>query len=546
MHAHTTGLFHCPDRLFVNGDVHTLTPDAPRASVLAVSGGIIRYAGFSPVEGAACLAPDAEHIDLGGKPVFPGFIDSHLHFLTLGQQLCEMDIYLKSREDILRSVAEAVAAAEPGKWIIGRGWNNEVWPDKTWPGKEELDALAPHNPVILTRTDAHSIWVNSAALALAGFTPQSQDPPGGEIRRHENGELSGILVDTAIFQVWAILPALTDEEKLAAWQKAEQALLSNGITSIGDAWIYPEDFALLQKFYGEEKLRIRCSAMLGGVDKAGNSIFSANDRPVRGLCESRLSLDMFKVVLDGSLGSRSAWLCEDYADSAGQRGSGRYANDELLDIVLPPARQGYRLCLHAIGDAAVEQALCVFEELARLCPQRTLRHRIEHFQIASQEQIRRALALGVIPAMQTVHEAADKSMAEARLKQKSLANAYPWRSIIDAGGIIANGSDSPMESMNPFLGLHAAVARTPFASLPDRSDNTEKLCLSRQEALLSYTHWAALAQGEEALKGRLAPGMLADFFVPDRDIAACPAQELPQTKALLTVLGGHIVYDARP
>ncbi|MDL2268163.1 amidohydrolase [Desulfovibrio sp. OttesenSCG-928-G15] len=541
MRKNASGTFHCPDRLFVNGDLYTLDPAAPRAGVLAVSQGKIRYAGFSIKEGAARLAANAEHIDLGGKAVFPGFIDSHLHFLTLGQQLTEMDIYLKSREDILQAVAREVAATEPGKWIIGRGWNNEIWPDKTWPHKDELDAIAPNNPVILTRTDAHSIWVNSAALALTGYTPESPDPPGGEIRRSANGELTGILVDTAIFQIWAVLPPLTESEKLKAWQKAQQELLAHGITSIGDAWLYPEDFALLQQFYAEGRLGIRCSAMLGGADKAGNSIFSPETRPVRGLYDARLSLDMFKVVLDGSLGSRSAWLLEDYADCPGHKGSGRYEDDELLHILLPPARQGFRLCLHAIGDAAVEQALRAYAELARLCPQQTTRHRIEHFQIASKDQIRRCLDLGVIPAMQSIHEAADKRMAEARLQKTTLAKAYPWRGVIDAGGIIANGSDSPMENMNPAPGLHAAVARTPFAGF---SDKAETLRLSRQEALLSYTHWAAMAQGEEAIKGRLAEGMLADFFVTDRDIAACPEQELAQAKTLLTVLGGEIVFES--
>lgn len=525
-----------PERLFFNGRIRTMRPEKPCVRVLAVRGGRIVYAGDDADEGAARLSPGAERLDLGGHTAMPGFIDTHLHFKTQGQQLSEPDIALKSKEEILRLVREEAGRLAPGEWIQGRGWNNELWEDKNWPRRAELDAVAPEHPVALTRSDAHSMWVNSKALEAAGIRRDDPDPPGGEILRDERGEPLGILVDTPIFQVWAAVPPLTAAQTLAAWQKAQAELFRHGITSAGDAWQTLDDHENLKKAYAQGEIAVRLYGMLASVDHADRPCFPEGRAPLRGLFDQRLSLAAFKVVLDGSLGSRSAWLRAGYRDRPGHSGKGRYDDRQLAALLRPALDNGFQICAHAIGDAAVRQGL----KALAAAPVSGVRHRIEHFQIATPDDIAEALALGVIPAMQTVHCAADRKMAEARLGPASLEHAYPWRRIIDSGGIIANGSDSPMESVNPFLGLHAALARTPFAC---RGGDAERLRLSREEALKSYTVWAAEAEGASGLKGALGEGMLADLIVLDRDPVRCPVEELPETRVLLTVLGGETVFS---
>lgn len=559
------------DSLFFNGRIHTLAEadsaqaaqraDAAKtapAGVLAVKNGRIVYAGNSLEQAAGHVSATARRVDLEGATVVPGLNDTHMHFLLQGQRLTEIDIYLKAKPDILRLVAEEAARLEPGRWILGRGWNNEIWPDKAWPCKRELDQAAPRNPVALTRADAHSMWVNSLALEAAGFDRNSPDPPGGEIGRDEAGELTGILVDTPIFKVWEAVPPLSRDERRRAWKMAEAELFSLGITSVGDAWQSMREHEELCALYAAGELRLRVYGMLASVDYEDRPHFCESWRPVRGLFDGRLSLEAVKVVLDGSLGSRSAWLGRDYKDRRGHRGNSRYTDEQLFAMLREPRRAGFRVCAHAIGDEAVRQALRVLERLEQggmsgpgagpgsggesgaEAGRVPLRHRIEHFQTAWPEDIAKALRLKIIPAMQSVHAASDRAMAQARLDAASLAHSYPWRQILDAGGIIANGSDSPMDSANPFHGLHAAVTRRPFDALTPE----DAVRLTRREALCSYTAWAAEAEGAQAVKGRLSPGMYADFAVLDRDIFTCSDQELRETQVLTTVLGGEIVHQA--
>lgn len=561
------------DRLFVNGVIHTASA-LPEASVLAVRGDRIVYAGRDRKAGAAALAPGFAEVDLGGKTVVPGLMDSHLHLRVQGQRLTEMDIHLKPKEVILRMVAEEAGRLGPGRWIVGRGWNNEIWPDTRWPSKDELDDAAPANPVALTRADSHSIWVNTPALAASGFDRNSPEPRGGEILRKPDGDLLGILVETPMLKVWSVIPPLNEAELTKAYCLAQEELFGFGITSVGDAWQTADDHATLRAAYEAGLMKLRVYGMLASVRHDETPIFHEDMRPVSGLYGNRLSLRAFKAVLDGSLGSRSAWLSRDYADRPGHRGNSRYRDDVLRTLLAPPTRNGFQLCLHAIGDAAVAQALDAIEGLQRSATGQTEiqpgppassgpagslntsgpchpmngphcrtdgpRHRIEHFQTAGSADLARAARLGVIPAMQTIHEQADKAMAEHRLDPKLLERSYPWRAVLDAGGIIANGSDSPMEDGNPFHGFHAAVTRTPFspfAGLPARS-----VRMTRQEALLSYTAWAAYAEFGEAEKGSLEAGKLADFAVLDTDIMTCPEEDIPRTRALMTVLGGEVVY----
>lgn len=525
-------------RLFYNGIIHTMDETLPFAPVLAVRGGRIAYVGSSRPEAAALLAPGAEQVDLRGRTVVPGLIDSHQHFILQGRRLTEMDIHLKPKAEILRQVAMKAKEAGPGEWILGRGWNHDLWPGRQWPRKEDLDAVAPANPVALTRLDGHSMWVNSEALRIGGLDNGSPDFAGGEILRDPDGELRGILIDTALFKVRAAIPPLDRERKREACLRAQAEMFSHGITSVGDAWQEREDYEFLKGLHASGKLRIRIYGMLSSRVE-GRCIEEVDGHPVAGLFEDRLSLRAFKVVLDGSLGSRSAWLTADYADRAGHRGNNRYSDEHLVAVLRSAASKGFQLCIHAIGDAAVLQAIRALEAVRGDNPGQWLRHRIEHFQMAGSEAVDRAMALGVIAAMQAIHAVADKPMAETRLTPAQLAISYPWRAVLDRGGIIANGSDSPMDGVNPFHGFHAAVTRTAFSCCPE---DDSRVRMTREEALKSYTVWAAAAEQAGGRKGSLTPGKAADFAVLDRDIMTCPEDEVRDTRVLMTVVAGETVY----
>ena len=526
-------------RIFYNGVIHTADSALARVSVLAVNNGRIAYVGDSRAEASAMLGAYAEEIDLRGLTIIPGLIDTHQHFLLQGQQLLEVDIHFKPKDEIVRAVAERASVMKPGEWILGRGWNHELWPVREWPCKEELDAVAPANPVALIRVDGHSTWVNSLALRLAGFDRNSPDTPGGEIVRNPDGELRGILVDTPAFRLREMIPPLNAAQKRFACEKAQAEMFRYGITSVGDAWQTEDDHIFFRTMYETGVLRLRIYGMMASRMRGGQPCTSVEDEPVAGLFDNRFSRRAFKVVLDGSLGSRSAWLTEEYSDRAGYRGNGRYSDEQLLTVLRSAVTKGFQLCIHAIGDAAVNQALTALERLRKEWRGPWLPHRIEHYQMASPDMVRRTLALGVIPAMQTSHALADSRMAEARLKPSSLAISYPWRDVLDSGGSIANGSDSPMDTVNPFLGFYAAVTRTPFAC---QHLDAAKVRMTRPEILASYTLWAARAELAEAVKGTLVPGKVADFAVLDRDIMSCPEEAIKATSVLMTVLAGETVH----
>lgn len=528
--------------LFYNGMIYTADAANPRASVLAVRGGRIVYAGGDYDAAARLLSPGAARVDLGGRAMLPGFTDSHLHFIMQGRNLSELNLRLKSKEETLRLVAARAGELAPGEWILGRGWNHEIWPGRQWPCKEDLDAAAPRNPAALTRLDGHSLWANSAALQAGGLDRNSPEYPGGEILRTPDGELTGILIDTPAFKVRSAVPPLTEAQKRNACLLAQAEMFRYGITSVGDAWQTAEDHELLKGLYEDGVLNIRIYGMTASRFQGVTPYAFMDSDPVSGLYGDRLSLRAYKIVLDGSLGSRSAWLTGDYADRPGHSGNHRYTDEELLAVARSAHRRGFQLCVHAIGDAAVLQALRAFEALRREdgdAAWRGTRHRIEHFQIAGPEAVDRALALGVIPAMQTIHALADKSMAEMRLTPSDLDRSYPWRAVLDKGGIIANGSDSPMDGMNPFDGFYAAVARTPFSH---RHTDPAAVRMTREEALLSYTLWAARAEFAEDRKGSLTAGKYADCIVLDRDIMACPVEEARNATVLMTMAAGKTVH----
>lgn len=532
------------DAVYLNGNIYTVDKNFSKATALAIKGQKLIFVG-SDAEAQQYIGASTRVNNLGGKTVLPGIIEGHMHFPMLGENLIKIDAFWKPKEEIISAVKAEAVRLEPGEWIQGFGWNNEVWPDKQYPGKAELDAVAPDHPVMLERTDGHMIWVNSKALELAGITRETPNPQGGEILRDASGEATGCLTDTASDPVRNIIPQLSKARQKEALLKAQEQLLSFGITTSMNAGSPVSEIQNMKDMYQEGKLKIRIYSMVSGAwgDSPGeNARAYYKTGPEIGLYGDRLTVRCVKLFADGSLGSRSAGMLEDYSDRPGHKGNLKYKEAEFYSLVKEAREHGFQVATHAIGDAAVRQVIDTYEKVLQENPLPDHRYRIEHFQVAALDDISRIAKLGIIPAMQATHATSDKNMAENRVGPERIKGAYAWRKVIDSGSHIANGSDAPVELVNPYHGLYAAVTRM------DRDGNppggwypAEKM--TRQEALKSFTIWAAEGQFEDHCKGSLEVGKLADFVVVDRDPMTCPEMEIKDVKALTTVLGGEVVYQ---
>ena len=529
--------------IYTGGRVYTLEEARPLASVLAVRGRELVYVGSSAAEAASRFSTPARRVDLGGRVVVPGLLDGHAHVVTLGLNLAMPALAGLSRAEVLARVAREAAGRPAGEWITGHGWNQEDWPEGAWPTLAELDAAAPGHPVLLERVDRHASWVNSRALAAAGLDENSPNPPGGEILRDSSGALLGILTGTAGLRVRRVQPPPGPTAVQAAYQAAQAEYLAHGVTGVLEASSKLRDLDVLKAAYDQGLFKMRLRAMLFAESRDDAAYIESGGRPVSGLYGERFSIGGVKIIADGSLGSRSAWLSADYADRPGHRGE-PWCDEEALLVIMKRARyHGFQVAVHVIGDAAVARVVGVMARVLGPEPG-DHRWRLEHFQVVSENDRDRVLALGLVPSIQAAGLMSDLAMAGERLGPGALARAYAWREILDAGGVITGGSDAPIESVNPFWGLYAAVTRQTLAGLPAGGWRPEH-CFTRLEALKSYTIWAAWAMFAEKRQGSLAPGKLADFAVLNRDPLTCPAGEIKDIRALLTVIGGEEVYICR-
>ena len=529
------------DSIYVNGNIYTVDEDFSTATAMAVKGDRILYVG-DQAGAEAYLGANTKVTDLGGKTVLPGLIEGHMHISNLGENHLKLDCYFKSKEDILEMVRQAAEEAEPGQWIQGSGWLDTLWDEPGFPTKEELDAVAPDNPVYLLRADNHMGWFNSMALELAGITKDTPEPQGGQILKNDDGELLGCLTDNAAVMVINIIPTWSEEEQKNAVLMAQEELFSYGFTSAMDAGTKVNYLQHYEDLYesGELKLRIYAMPLISSTDSAEADYIRENG-PVSGLYDDHLSILGVKVLGDGALGSRGSALLEDYSDDPGNKGSYRFTDEEIYDIMSLAYNNGYQIAYHAIGDGANRQVLNTYERLLEENPREDPRLRIEHFQVVTPEDIDRALELGILTAMQFTHATSDLSMAEDRLGSERIKSAYAWRTVLDKGGIIIGGSDAPVEMVNPYHGLYAGVTRMTRAGEPEGGWYPEQK-VTREEALRAFTIWAAYGQFEEDVKGSLEPGKLADFVVIDRDYMTCPEEEIKDIQALMTVSGGEVVY----
>lgn len=521
--------------VYVNGNIYTVDNNFSKATALVVKGDKIVYVGND--NGA--LSYRAPVVDLGGKTVIPGLIESHMHYLALGQTLDQLDLFNKPKGEILALIKAEADRLPDGVWIVSQGWNNVLW-GEDYPIKEDLDAVAPNNPVCLSRVDGHSTWFNSLALQIAGVDQNTPNPQGGEILKKPNGEVWGILTDTAAELVTSkIIDDTSDARKLHRFSLADQSVISYGITTLVDAGTANDSIKILKSAYADGTLKARAYEML--LEGEDVKYINEGNKPVKDLYGGKLSISAVKLVSDGSLGSRSAWLLRDYSDRSNHVGNGRWTDGEMYRITKRVAGYGFQIGTHAIGDAAVRQVIEVQKRVIDELNIRDHRFRIEHFQIVDAADIPRALQYGFIPSMETVHATSDMNMAEDRVGPVRIQSSYAWRTILQNNGVIANGSDAPVELVNPYHGLYAAVTRQDRNGQPPSGWYANQ-ALTREEALRSFTIWGAYGIFAEKNRGSLETGKYADFVVLDRDIMTCPASEIKDIQAVKTVIGGEVVY----
>ncbi len=530
--------------LIVNANGYTMTD----------SGELKRFGGlFIGDDGkvAALLAKgDAEpvlgagdyQLDVGGRTLLPGLIDAHGHVLQLGQRALSIDLSATTSLDEALEKIRVYAAANPrARWIRGGGWNQVAWKLGRFPTAADLDRAVSDRPVLLSRVDGHALWGNSLAVKASGFTARTRDPVGGRIERGVGGVPSGVFVDAAQDLIAQVPPPPSGAENEAALAKALEIMASVGMTGVGDAGVTPEEWTLYRSFGDAGRLTARIYALAGGMEALDRI---APVRPLPWLYGDRLTLQGVKLYADGALGSRGAWLKEPYVDDPANRGLRFHADAKLQNWISRAAFAGFQVAVHAIGDAANKQVLDAFA-LNEPTYGKTLRHRIEHAQVVSPEDLAQFEKLGIIASVQPTHATSDKAMAADRVGEARLDGAYAWKSLLASGASLALGSDFPVESPNPFFGLHAAITRQDHSDQPEGGWRAQE-ALTRVQAFAGFTVGAAYAMRMEDKAGTLEPGKWADFILIDQDIFMVPAKDIWKTVVDETWLAGRRVFVRKP
>jgi len=538
--------------VLTNGKLVTMDPALPAAEALAARGDKIVAVG-TVKEIARYIGPETEVIDLGGQLATPGWIDSHLHFMSIGQAKLSLDLTkVKNWDEIVAMVAEAVKTAAPGAPITGRGWHQEKW-DKIpepnvngMPVHDALSAVSPDNPVILTHASGHSSLANAKAMELSKISAKTPNPSGGEIIKDAKGRPIGAFLETAQslvrFGLSRAYQQRTVEEREAENRKivelADQECLAKGLTSVGDAGVGWSTVELYKRIIDEDKLGVRINVMLS--ESAKRIEENAAAWKISGYGSDHMSVHTIKRLIDGALGPRGAWLLEPYEDLATSVG----LNTESIEVMKETARvaieNGFQVATHAIGDRANRETLDIYEAAITSHPdKKDVRWRIEHSQHLHPADIPRFGKLGVIASMQAVHCTSDGPWVLKRLGPKRAEEgAYMWRSLLQTGAVISNGTDAPVEPVDAIPGFYSAVTR----KMKDGTAFFPAQAMTREEALRSYTLNAAYAAFEENVKGSLTVGKLADVTVLSKDIMTCPEDEIPTAAIAYTIVGGKVLY----
>ncbi|MFN5168976.1 MAG: amidohydrolase [Cyclobacteriaceae bacterium] len=547
---------HAPaDTILTGGTIYTLNDANPTAEAVVVAGDSIVFVGTQK-EAEAWRGPETKMVNLNGRTLTPGFIETHGHIMGLGYNELNLDLMdVKSYEELVERVRQAVAKAQPGQWIVGRGWHQDKWDSKPanmvkgFQTHELLSAASPDNPVYLRHASGHAGFANAKAMQIAGVNQLSVEQireassEGGEIIRDNLGNPTGIFNERAQSLITRHIPDNTTENDQQALELAMQACARNGITSFHDAGASRSNIDLFHQFKAEGKLTTNLYVMITGFDS--ELIYDWLRQGPEVDPNGNLTIRSIKLNCDGALGSRGAWLLEEYSDRPGFFGMATLPMDTVMKISREGLKRGFQVCSHAIGDRANKEILDRYEIALNENPVRDHRFRIEHAQHMRGADIPRFGQMGVIAAMQANHLSSDRPWAIDRLGEKRIKEgAYMWQSLLKTGAKVINGTDVPVEPVNPLNSFYASVTRKTLKGEPEGGFEPEEK-MTREQALRSYTLDAAFGAFEERIKGSLEPGKRADFTVFSKDILTVAEGEILTTEVVMTVIGGKVIYEKK-
>ena len=541
------------DLILHNGSIYTVDSSRTIVAAIAVRKDRIYQLGNNE-EILALKGQDTKVIDLEGGFVMPGFIEGHGHFSSVGRSLQDLNfLHAKNWDEITKEVAEKAKSAQPGEWIVGRGWHQEKW-DKTpegatygYPFHRSMSEISPDNPVLLWHASGHGLFANALAMEKAGISVETPNPAGGNIVRNTNGEAIGVFEETAMTPVYnayqEYLETISDGQKEAKWQAgirlAQDRCLEKGITTFDDAGSSYLEIERYQKLAEQGKLDIRLWVMLRhSYDEMKDHM---DGFPILNKGNHFFTCRAIKTEIDGALGSYGAWLLEPYNDKPGFSGQNTTPLAEIENIAQLALDHNMQCCVHAIGDKGNRVILDFYEKFFKQKPSKVSRRwRIEHAQHLAVDDIPRFAELGVIPVMQGIHCTSDAPFVEKRLGYERAKNgAYAWHALLESGAIIANGTDAPIEEVDPLPCLYASVTRkrtdTGLEFFPEQA-------MTREQAIYSYTYAPAYAAFEEQDKGSLETGKLADMVVLSKNLLTCKDEEILDTKVQMTIVGGQVKY----
>lgn len=539
--------------LLFNGKVFTADEKFTVTEAVAVDGERIVAVGTSADLKNKYQA--VKGIDLKGKLVTPGFNDAHVHFFRGALSLLTVNLFdSKTVEEAKQRVAAKAKETKPGEWIVGRGWDHTLWGGK-FPTRQDLDAAAPNNPVYLIRVDGHVAWANSAALRLAKIDKTTKNPEGGEIERDQTGEATGILKETAQESVGALIPQPTREQQTKGMELALKMAREYGITSVQDNSGY-ETTKLYREFLKSNKLTVRVAEWQDFEDSVAELKRQREEFAVFKDDKNRLKLTALKGYVDGTLGSKTAAMLAPFSDDAGNSGIPRRPAEELTKMIVERDKEGFQIALHAIGDRANRMALDGFAEAKKNNPTKFggdinkhyitvgLRHRIEHAQVVSPADFKRFEELGIIASMQPTHAVSDKRWADSRLGEYRVLGAYSWHLMKSYNVHVPFGTDFPVEAINPYATIYAAVSRQDAEGMPAGGWQPQER-LSIQDAIRCHTYESAYAEFAEKEKGEIKAGMLADLVVHSKDLTTIAPKEILTTTPVYTIFNGQIIYEKK-
>jgi len=540
------------DLILHNAKIVTLDESAPEVEAIAIKGDRILALGTN-AEIKALANASTKSVDLGGALTIPGIIDAHAHLMNLGRLRLNLDLSTaKTWSEAVAMVGAAAKDREPGGWILGRGWHQEKWtelPAETvdgYPMHHTLSAVTPDNPVFLTNSNGHAAFVNAKAMELVGITKNTPDPAGGQILRDASGNATGVFLEEAETLFYPSLeaekqqnPEAYKRNEIRAVELATAECLSKGITSLHEAGMLWDSIDLLRELAEQGKLPIRVWGMIG----SNNNQFSqkAASYKLHRVGDNKLTVSGVKAYMDGALGSRGAWLLKPYTDLPSSSGIPTISPDSLQKIAKIAAENDLQLCTHAIGDRGNREVLNVYEETFKSFPEAAKKQwRIEHAQHLHPEDIPRFGKMGVVASMQGVHCTSDAPWVPKRLGDlRAATGAYVWRRLLDSDALVVNGTDAPVEDIDPLANYYSSVTRKPAGLPPFYPEQS----MTRMEALRAYTIDAAKSVFEDDIKGSLSVGKLADITVLSQDILTVSDEDLLKTRVLHTIVGGEILFS---